>query len=146
MEPWAIWLVIGFVLLIAEMLTLSFFLLWLGLGAVAGALAAWVAPDSFFVQALAFIVVAGVLTAFTKPLSRRLRSSKAKDFKDAIEDLVGKQGVVTVAIEPGKPGIVKVGSETWTAYAEEELAEGKTVTIVSRGTTQVEVRPSGGDR
>lgn len=144
MEPWAIWLIVGFVLLIAEMLTLTFFLLWLGLGAVAGGIAAWLAPDSFWVQALAFIVVAGVLTAFTKPLSRRLRYS-SRGYKDAIDELVGKQGVVTVAVAPGSPGIVKVGSETWTANSEEELAEGETVTIVGRGTTQVEVRKSGGD-
>lgn len=145
MEPWAIWLIVGFVLLIAEMLTLTFFLLWLGLGAVAGGIAAWLAPDSFAVQALTAIVVAGLLTAFTKPLSRRLRYS-SKGYRDAIEDLVGKQAVVTVPIEPGKPGIVKIGSETWTAVAEQSLAEGETVTIVGRGTTQVEVRKWGGDR
>lgn len=145
MEPWAIWLIVGLVLFIAEMLTLTFFLLWLGLGAVAGGIAAWLAPDSFLVQALAFIVVAGVLTAFTKPLSRRLRYS-SRGYKDAIEELVGKQGVVTVEIAPGKPGIAKIGSETWTAYSDEEIPEGETVTVVRRGTTQVEVRKTGGDR
>ncbi|RUS45387.1 NfeD family protein [Cohnella sp. AR92] len=140
-----IWLIVGFVLLIAEILSLTFFLLWLALGAFAGALAAWLAPDSFFVQALAAVIVAAALTGFTRPLTRKFRRS-GKGYEDAIDHLVGKQGIVVEAIEEGKPGIVKVGSEMWSAVSDETLDRNDTVIIIRRGTAQVEVQKWGGNR
>jgi Membrane protein implicated in regulation of membrane protease activity len=145
MESSILWLIAGLLLVIAEILTLTFFLLWLAIGAFAGAIAAWLAPDSFFVQALAAVVVAGVLTGFTKPLSRRFRKS-GKGFEDAIDRLIGKQGIVIEDIEEGKSGIVKVEGELWSAVSEERLAKGEPVVVLRRGTAQVEVQKWGGNR
>lgn len=41
MELWLVWVIAGFVLVIAELLTGTFYLLVIGIGAFAGALAAW---------------------------------------------------------------------------------------------------------
>ncbi|WP_230986834.1 NfeD family protein [Cohnella fermenti] len=138
-------MIVGFVLLIAEILSLTFFLLWLALGAFAGAIAAWLAPDSFLIQALAGVVVAGVLTVFTRPLTRKLRKS-GKGYEDAIDRLVGQQGIVIEDIDAGKTGIVKVGGETWSATSDEPLRKDDTVIIIRRGTAQVEVQKWGGTR
>ncbi|NHN29431.1 NfeD family protein [Paenibacillus agricola] len=142
MELWAIWLIIGGIMLIVEMLTFTFYLLWLAIGAVAAAAIAWLAPDAIVLQILAGCITALILTYFTKPLTSRFRASKG--FKDVIDEMIGKQGVVLEAIEPGKHGIVKVGNETWSASSNEYLAKDEVVIVVERGNTIVEVQKWGG--
>ena len=58
-ETWLVWAVTGFVLVIAELATGTFYLLVIGIGAFAGAIAAW-AGAGFIIQALVGGVVAVV--------------------------------------------------------------------------------------
>lgn len=138
MELWAIWLIIGIILFVIEMLTLTFYLLWIGIGAIAAGLVALVVPDLLFVQVVVGCLVALVLTFFTKPLTRFMR--KSKGFTDVIDDLVGKQGIVIEEIEIGKNGIVKLGNETWSATSYQPLQKGDVVIVLQRGTTVLEVQ------
>ncbi|BBI31998.1 NfeD family protein [Cohnella abietis] len=144
MEWWAIWLIIGGILLIAEMLTFTFYLLWLSIGAVIAALIALLVPDWFALQALSGGAAALVLTVFTKPLTRRFRESRG--YRDAIQEMVGKQGVVVESISPGSPGIVKVGNELWSATSMDTLSKDDSIRVISRGTTVLEVQEWGGSR
>ena len=57
MELWLIWLILGFVLVTIELATGTFYLLVLGLGAFAGALATW-AGANVLVQSVVAAVVA----------------------------------------------------------------------------------------
>jgi membrane protein implicated in regulation of membrane protease activity len=57
MEMWLVWLVAGFVLVIAELVTGTFYLLMIGLGALVAALSAWLGGNEL-VQALVGGVVA----------------------------------------------------------------------------------------
>ncbi|MEK8127753.1 NfeD family protein [Paenibacillus filicis] len=143
MELWAIWLIVAGVLLIAEMLTLTFYLLWIGIGAAVAAVIALVVPDSLIWQVLAGCLVVVVLTLYTKPITRRFRTSG--EYKDAVDDLVGKTGFVLEAIVPGKPGIVKVGNETWSAHAEQQLSDGDKVIVTARGSAHLLVQKAEGD-
>lgn len=143
MQLWVIWLIVAGVLLVAEMLTLTFYLLWLGVGALVAALAALIVPDAFAVQVIVGCAVALVLTLSSKRLTRRFRASRG--FRDAIDELVGKRGVVVEAIEPDRMGIVKVGSETWSAKSPEPLAPGASVIVVARSATVLEVYQSEGE-
>ena len=59
METWLLWVVVGFVLVIAELLTGTFYLLVIGVGFFAAALCAWLGAN-FIVQAVAGTAVAGV--------------------------------------------------------------------------------------
>jgi membrane protein implicated in regulation of membrane protease activity len=61
MDPALIWLVAGFALVILELLTGTFYLLVIGAGAFAGALAAWLGGP-FLAQAVASCAVALVGT------------------------------------------------------------------------------------
>lgn len=142
MQLWAIWLIIGGILLIVEMLTLTFYMLWLGLGALVAAVTAWIAPESFILQVILGCIVALLLTIFTKSLTRRLRASKG--YKDVIDELVGKQGIVIEEIGQGKNGVVKVGNEVWSAVSNELLVKNDPVIVVSRSNTVLEVQKWGG--
>lgn len=57
MELWLLWVVAGFALVIAELVTGTFYLLVVGLGAFAGALAAWLGAE-ILVQAVVGSAVA----------------------------------------------------------------------------------------
>ncbi|WP_276358221.1 NfeD family protein [Cohnella caldifontis] len=142
LESWAIWFIIGVILLIAEMLTLTFYLLWLGIGAIAAGVIALALPGSFTAQGITCAVIALLLTLFTKRLTRVIRVSKG--YHDPIDELIGKHGIVEEDVGEGKPGIVKVGGETWTAVSKQNLRKGEAVVVVDRGTTTLEVEKRGG--
>jgi membrane protein implicated in regulation of membrane protease activity len=142
LEWWGIWLIVCGVLLVAEMLTLTFYLLWIGVGAAAAALVAAIAPGAFVLQVLAGCFVAVLLTLFTKPLTRRLRASRG--YRDAIDDLIGRRGIVLEEIDEGKNGIVKIGNETWSAQSNERLRKNDEVIVVGRGSAILEVQKWGG--
>ncbi|MFB9279685.1 NfeD family protein [Cohnella cellulosilytica] len=142
MEWWAIWLIAAGLLLIAELLTLTYYMLWLSAGAAVASVVSLLAPENYLIQALAGGVAAVALTLLTKPLMRRLK--RGTGFRDAHEELVGKQGVVLERISAERPGIVKVGSETWSATSGEELHPDDRVTIVGRSSTVLKVQKTGG--
>ncbi|OPA77683.1 hypothetical protein BVG16_14670 [Paenibacillus selenitireducens] len=137
MEVWVIWLIVGGVLLIAEMFSLTFYMLWLALGALVAMIVALIAPTLFVLQAIAGVLAAVLLTIFTKPITRHFRASRG--FKDAVDQLVGKKGVVIEPIEPGQNGIVKVGNDLWSATASEDLLKHDEVIVLRRGNTILEV-------
>jgi len=138
MDWWAIWLIVGGALIILEMVTLTFYLLWLGIGALVAAIVALPLPDAFPVQALAGGLVALLLTLYTKPITRKFRQSKG--FSDAVDELIGKPGLVMEEIAIGAPGIVKVGGDTWSATSKQPLPKDVKVRIIGRGTTVLEVQ------
>ncbi|MDQ6421147.1 NfeD family protein [Paenibacillus sp. LHD-117] len=142
MDWWLIWLIVAGLLIVVEMLTLTFYLLWLGIGALAAAAVDVFFPDAVLVQVIVGCIVALVLTIFTKPLTRRFHA--ARGFKDSPDDLIGMRGTVVEEIGIDHPGIVKVGSETWSANADETIGKGETVIVVNRGSAFLHVNKWGG--
>jgi membrane protein implicated in regulation of membrane protease activity len=82
-ELWLLWLVVGFVLVIAELVTGTFYLLVIGLGAFAAALVAW-AGGNEIVQALAGSAVAlgGMFLVHHWHAARRHRDDAHGNFLD----------------------------------------------------------------
>lgn len=137
MDAWILWLIAAGVLLVLEMMTLTFYLLWLCAGTLAAAVVAWIAPDAYVVQVVVGCIVAVVLTIFTKPISKRFRT--AKGFQDTGTEVIGREGVVVEPIEQGQYGIVKVGGDTWSATSAQTLAKDERVRVLHRSSTIIEV-------
>lgn len=142
MDLWLIWLIIAGVLIVVEMLTLTFYLLWLGVGALAAAIVDVIYPGALLLEVIVGCIVALLLTVFTKPLTRRFQVGKG--FRDAVDELIGRQGTVLEPIDPDTPGIVKIGSETWSAKSTESISKGETIIVVSRGSAFLQVNKWGG--
>lgn len=142
MDMWLIWLIVAAVLIIAEMLTLTFYLLWLAIGALAAAVVDFIIPGAWVPEVIVGCVVALALTIFTKPLTRRMALSRG--FKDAVDEMIGKEGIVMEEIAPSLPGIVKVGGDMWSAESEESLKKGETVIVLARGSAFLQVTKWGG--
>ncbi len=128
-----VWLAVGIILIIAEVLTFSFYLLWLGIGSLVAGLIAIFAPDMYYVQFAGGALVAIGLTMYTRSFTKRIRQSSG--FIDKVEDLIGSKGVVLETIEPEGLGVVRVGNETWSAKAEEHIEQDETIVVTARGTS-----------
>ena len=132
------WVIAGVILIIAEMTTFTFYLLWLGVGAFAAAFSTHF-TDDVLVQTLVGCIVAFVLTMLTRPLTRNVRHS-AVGFYDPYQSIVGKTGIVQEPISPDKMGQVRVGSDVWSAVATAPIYANETVVVTERSSTILTVQ------
>jgi membrane protein implicated in regulation of membrane protease activity len=132
---WIFWLILGVALIVAEIFTTGFVLLWFGIGALAAALAGLVGVDSIPLQFLIFAVVSIGLTAASRTIFVNYfsREKTGGDLKTGADALPGKVGtVVTSSRGALQEGAVKVFGSTWTAYpadGEDPLEAGDRVQI-----------------
>ena len=142
---WIFWLVLGVGLIIAEVFTLGFVLLWFGVGAVAAAFVGFLG-GGFLLQFLVFAIVSIALTAMSRTIFAKYLSHRDEDaVKMGMDSMPGQIGMVTVASKGAlKEGAVKVYGSTWTAFpidGETELTEGEKVEVVSVKGSSIYVRP-----
>jgi len=141
---WILWLVIGIILIIAEVFTLGFVLLWFGVGAIAAALAGFLGAPFVF-QFLIFALVSIALTAMSRTIfAKYLSHSDENTLKMGVDSLPGQVGTVTLGSKGAmQEGAVKVYGSTWTAFpidGETELVEGEKVEVVSVKGSSIYVR------
>lgn len=142
---WIIWIIVGVVLIVAEIFTMGFVLFWFGIGALAAALAGFLGLGIGW-QFLAFAVVSIALTAMSRTIFLRYLplGDDENNVKTGMDALPGKVGTVT---SPSKGALmeaaVKVYGSTWTAYpidGESELVEGEKVEVVQIKGSSIYVR------
>lgn len=132
---WIFWTILGAVLIIAEIFTSGFVLLWFGIGALAAALANFAGVTSIPLQFLIFAVVSIGLTAASRTIFVNYfsREKSGGDLKTGADALPGQVGtVVTSSSGALHQGAVKVFGSTWTAYpadGEEPLEAGDRVEV-----------------
>lgn len=131
---WAIWLILGVVLIVAEIFTLGFVLLWFGLGAIAAALTAF-AGGGLALQFLVFAIVSISLTALSRTIFSKYFSHGDRDqLKTGVDGLPGQIGTVTESSSGTMLGsAVKVYGSIWTAFpadGETQFEKGDKVEVV----------------
>lgn len=141
---WILWLVLGVGLIIAEIFTLGFVLLWFGIGAIAAALVGLLG-GGFLLQFLVFAIVSVGLTMMSRTIFANYFSHGEGDrMKSGVDALPGKKGTVTTASKGAlNEGAVKVFGSTWTAFPideETKLIEGEKVEVVEVRGSSVYVR------
>jgi len=140
---WILWIVLGAVLIIAEIFTLGFVLLWFGIGALAAALAGWLGFGVGF-QFLVFTVISIVLTAMSRTIFVKYFPQDEDALKTGIDSLPGQIGTVTLASKGTlQEGAVKVYGSVWTAFPiddETPLVEGEKVEVVRVQGSSIYVR------
>lgn len=142
---WIVWLVLGVALIIAEVFTLGFVLLWFGVGAIVAALVGMLG-FGFIWQFAAFAIVSVALTAMSRTIfAKYLHHSEADALKSGADALPGQIGTVTISSKGAlQEGAVKVFGSTWTAFPEDDetvLREGEKVEVVRVQGSSIYVRP-----
>jgi inner membrane protein len=130
---WIIWSILGIILIIAEMFTLSFFLLWFGAGALAAALLS-ILGFGIFSQFLAFAIISISLTALSRTIFvNYFGQSEENSIKTGMDSLPGQIGVVKESsVGALNECAVKVFGSTWTAFpeiGEDSLIAGEKVEV-----------------
>ncbi|NPV90235.1 MAG: NfeD family protein [Firmicutes bacterium] len=125
---WLWWIAIAIVLVIAEVFSLTFYLILLALGALAAA-AAQAIGLSLNWQLAIFVVVSLVLTGYLQPILKR-SFIEHQGRPSNIDAIIGLKGYVTETVTD-EHGLVKIDKEVWSARG----LDGQTIEVG----TQVEV-------
>jgi membrane protein implicated in regulation of membrane protease activity len=148
---WVLWSILGAILIVAEMFTSGFVLLWFGIGALAAAFLGFIGVDSLVLQFMVFAVVSIGLTAASRTIFINYfsREKSGQSLRSGVDALPGKIGtVVSSSTGALHEGAVKVFGSTWTAYpaaGEAPLEAGERVCVESVEGASIYVRRIGGD-
>ena len=130
LHPGWIWAIAGLVLLIAEVITPGFFLMFLGAAAVATGVAALFLPIGLVLQLALFAVLALLFVRVGGRRAYAMRYDQSSDpfLNDRVSQLIDR---VVVVVEPvdANGGRVKVGDSIWSARGG-PAAAGERVRIV----------------
>jgi membrane protein implicated in regulation of membrane protease activity len=125
-----VWLVAGFALIVAEVLTGGFVLIMLGVGALAAAGIAAL-DESIWLEVAVFAGISVALTTLARPvLKRRLHTTHVLTNVDA---LLGDRAIVVSTVD-AHGGKIKLRGELWSARAFDEtevLQPGDAVTVMT---------------
>src|SRR5437899_2586838 len=93
---WILWTVLGLILIVAEVFTSGFVLLWFGIGALAAAFAGLVGVNSLALQFLIFAGVSIGLTAASRTIFVNYfsREKTGEPLRTGADALPGKIGTV----------------------------------------------------
>lgn len=137
------WLVVALVLIGIEVATLTFVAFYPALGALAAGVVGLFGGGIGIQFAVFAVVTVATLLLTRKPLRRMMHNTPL--VASNADTVLGKRAVVIVAIEegPGQRGQVRVGTEHWSARAEDErpIAEGVTVEVSRIDGVALVVRP-----
>jgi membrane protein implicated in regulation of membrane protease activity len=149
-EIWAIlWTILGIILIVAEVFTAGFFLLWFGVGAMVAGVLAYLG-FGIGLQFLAFAFVSIVLTALSRTIFVNYFSHQrtGNELKSGIDGLPGQIGTVVLGSRGAlQAGEVKVFGSTWTAFPEKgeaPLREGERVEVLRVQGASIYVRSTEG--
>src|SRR5437762_2849378 len=148
---WILWCILGAVLIVAEVFTSGFVLLWFGIGALAAALAGIVGINNLGIQFLIFAMVSIGLTAASRTIFVNYfsREKTGDSLRTGVDSLPGKIGTVVASSRGAmQEGAVKVFGSTWTAYpaaGEEPLEAGDRVEVTQVEGASIYVRRIGGE-
>ena len=128
---WEIWIAIGIICMIIEIITPGFWFFSFGVGAIVAGIAGRPFDDNIIIQ----LIIFSVSTLISFLLMKRFAGFLLK--KDTgnetnIYALKDKTGVVTKIILPHQKGYVKINGEEWSAVSGDPtitLAEGSLVKI-----------------
>ncbi len=145
-EPWH-WLVLGFLLMIAEIFIPTFASLWFGAAAIIVAALSWLLPVPLILQVIIWLALSVLFmfawVKYIKPLS--VDRTKAGLGGSVI---IGETGMIVVKPQAGKLGMVRfnvpiVGADEWPCRTNDEAVEvGDRVVVTDISGNELIVAPT----
>jgi len=130
-NPWWIWLTLGGLLLAAEMLGTSGYLLWSGVAAVLVSLLVWLVPMPWEWQGLSFAALTIIAALWWyRWLKHRDRQHPPSTLNQRGQQMVGRQLTLDADLVNGF-GHVRIGDGNWRVQADEDLPAGTPITGVA---------------
>lgn len=136
MELVLTWVIVGVLLMVAEIFTAGFVVIFFGIGAVLTGALMWAFPglgETFLAQALVFLALSVASLVAGRRFFCALRGKSERGTADADDDgIVGAQVEVVAAIAPPLAGKVVLNGVEWEAVAERPVKKGETVPVIAR--------------
>jgi len=115
-EIWWIWMILAAILLIGEILTVGFFLIFLSIGSAAAGILALLGVGKPG-QIIVFIIVSGILFVFGRRFADRVTENQPPGI--GADRFIGQEGVVLESIDNNSnTGSVRIGQDEWRAISE----------------------------
>ncbi len=114
---WWVFVVVGIVLIIFEIFTPGFVIMWFGIAALVTAIPAYLNAPTWSIV-LTYAVSLFVLTIYGRRITLKLFSKSSSNLKTNSNSIIGKKGFVVEDIdEMNSSGRVRVDNELWTAVS-----------------------------
>lgn len=131
---WWHWEILGIVLVLAELVLPSFFVIWFGLGALLVGLVLAVVPLSLAAQIGLWILASLAMTALWFRVFRR--SDHKTRIGTADGEVIGEVGLLVANVEPYQRGRVRfqrplLGAEEWACISESAIRAGERVRVLT---------------
>lgn len=146
LKPELIWFLVGLVLLVLEFIMPGLIIGFFGAGAwivaIVCLLSAYVAA-SINTQLIIFIIASVLSLLLLRKWLKGMFIGHTKSQQDLTEDMkefIGERAVVKEKITPKAGGKVELHGTNWEAVAEEELAEGTVVEIITKDNLTLKVK------
>ena len=129
------WLIFGVILMIAEMFVPTFFLLWLGAGAVVAGLLAYALSLDFAWATLVWLVASlGFCVAWFKFIQPKIAQNRTKAGLGA-STIIGEMGLVIKAMTADNAGTIrfntpKAGASEWAYRSNDVLTVGDNAIVL----------------
>jgi membrane protein implicated in regulation of membrane protease activity len=130
LDPWLIWLIIGVICVIIEILDPAVFFISFGIaGLITSPISTLGIP--IWLQVLIFGIISFIVFLFMRKVYEKLFQKEKTETN--VYALVGKTGLVITSIPSDGRGEVKVGGEIWTAIAEDNIVitNGEKITVLA---------------
>lgn len=140
LSPAVVWAVVGLVLLIAELATVSFILCFIGLGALIVAATTWMGlTSSFNSQLIVFSASSLSLLFLLRKTAKKLFAGHA----DVPPDYAGQKVKVAKPIPAGGEGTIIYRGSDWIAFSDtaQTIPEGASVQIETIEGIRIKVKP-----
>jgi membrane protein implicated in regulation of membrane protease activity len=131
LSPAYIWATVGLILIIADLMTLTFFLFFLGIGALVTAVCTWTGiTPGINGQLICFAASSLVTMGLFRRMVKRMFGKN--EGGPEYSQLIGQKTYVSAAIIAGHEGKVSYRGSEWIAFSDssEDIPEGSLVTIV----------------
>lgn len=124
------WLVIGIVLLVIELMTTYFLVIFFSIGAFSAAIIALL-TDSIAIQMISFCIVSCIGTIVGRDILLKYFNVNKVIKPSNVDAMIGKHGTVIKIVTTDEYGLVRVDGEVWSAksYDGVILYEGKNIIV-----------------
>jgi len=132
------WIILFVGCLFLEIVTTGFYLMSVGIGAAAGGIANYMGFDPT-TQIIIFAVVTIICLIASRPFANILTRG-SPDKKATTDRFIGKEGIVSEAIDPDNAGMIKISGEEWRAISTDSISVGEKVIVEEIKGVKLKVR------
>jgi len=141
-SPILVWFIIGLIMVLMEFVIPGLIVVFFGAGAWVTAILVAIFPGMvLWVQLMIFTVFSIVsLLLLRRLLKKHFFSDQEGAESEGLDDYIGRKAVVEKAIINGTGKIIFRGV-SWDAFADEDIPEGASVTIIDKDSIKLKVKP-----